>query len=264
VAEPLPPAAPAIVAAPRSQLVQEGQDVTFSVSATGSPTLTYQWFFQGLDLLNETNRVLRLTGVSQLSQQGQYWVVVSNPEGSVESAAATLTINAPPLPGDDYIACGSNQPVTLPVTRLTFNDYEADGDALTVLSVSGGTINGGTTLLAGGMVTYTPPDGFVGTDQFAYTVQDARGGRGTGNVFVTVGATNFLSVVSAPVMASNGHFQVGYQGIPGYPYVVEWATSLEGPWEVLTTVIADANGYFQLDDPNEPPQAVRFYRVSYP
>jgi hypothetical protein len=93
---------------------------------------------------------------------------------------------------------------------------------------------------------------------------DSRGARVTGTVYVTVGATNFISVVTPPALLSNGHFQVGYQGIPGYLYVVERATNVLGPWEVLTTVYADGSGFFQVDDPNEPAEPVRFYRVTYP
>lgn len=215
---PLPPAAPEIVAQPQSQFAQELSNVTFSVVATGSPSLTYQWFFEGLDLLDQTNRTLRLTRVSQLDQQGSCWVVITNPEGSVESEPAVLTVNALPEAGADYIACGQDLPVTVPVAKFLANDTEYEGDTLSIASVSSTSLNSGSATLAAGMVTYTPPASFVGTDEFTYTLADSRGARVTGTVYVTVGATNFISVVTLPAPLANGHFQVGYQGIPGYLY----------------------------------------------
>jgi hypothetical protein len=264
VAKPLPPSAPEIVSQPQSQFAQELSEVIFSVVATGSPNLTYQWFFEGLDLLDQTNRTLRLTGVTQLDFQGSYWVVITNPEGSVESDPAVLTINALPEAGADYIACAQDLAVTVPAAKFLANDSEFEGDTLSMAAVSSTSLNNGSASLSAGLVTYTPPAGFTGADEFTYTLADSRGARVTGRVYVTVGATNFISVVTPPALQSNGHFQVGYQGIPGYLYVVERATNVLGPWEVLTTVYADGNGNFQVDDPNDPPEPMRFYRVTYP
>jgi hypothetical protein len=50
----------------------------------------------------------------------------------------------------------------------------------------------------------------------------------------------------------------------GYPCTVERAASGLGPWEPFTVVVADVNGNFQVDDPNDPPAPMRFYRVTYP
>jgi hypothetical protein len=41
---------------------------------------------------------------------------------------------------------------------------------------------------SGGTITYTPVNGFSGTDRFTYTIDDGRGGNATANVTVTVGA----------------------------------------------------------------------------
>ncbi|MBI5385135.1 MAG: immunoglobulin domain-containing protein [Verrucomicrobia bacterium] len=264
VAEPLPAAAPQIVFQPQSRFAQELDNVEFTVLATGSPTLTYQWFYEGLDLLDETNRTLRLTRVSQLDQQGNYTVVVANSEGQIESNPALLTINAAPIATDDFIACGSNQPVTVPPSKLLFNDVELEGDGISILVQDSSSQQGGTVTFVSGMVVYTPPLNYVGTDRFTYTIVDSRGGRATANVFVTVGATNFLSIVVAPALLPNGHFQVGYSGIPGYPYTILRATNVAGPWLPFADVVADGNGFFQIDDPNTPPEPVLFFRATYP
>jgi hypothetical protein len=213
----------------------------------------------------QTNRTLRLTQVSQFDQSGSYWVVVDNGVApAAESAHALLTVNAQPTAVDDFIASGSNQPVTFAGSKLLFNDSDSDGDALSLVSVNPSSTNGGTASLSAGLVTYTPTSGFTGTDMFTYTLGDARGGRSTGRVFVTVGATNFISVVNPPTFSNDGHFLVGYSGIPGYVYTVERSTNVVGPWSVFTNVVASPSGLFSIDDPNTPPEPIRFYRVIYP
>ena len=262
---PLPPTAPQIVSHPADALAQEGGNISFTALATGSATLTYQWFYEGIDLQFETNRTLRLTQVSQFDQSGSYWVVVDNGVApAVESTHALLTVNAQPTAVDDFIASGSNQPVTFAGSKLLFNDSDSDGDAINLVSVNPSSTNGGTVSLVSGLVTYTPTSGFTGTDMFTYTLGDARGGRSTGRVFVTVGATNFISVVNPPALSNDGHFLVGYSGVPGYVYTVERSTNVVGPWSVFTNIVADPNGLFSIDDPNTPPEPIRFYRVIYP
>jgi hypothetical protein len=65
------------------------------------------------------------------------------------------------------------------------NDSDANGDALTVTSVSKPQFGAATT--DGQRVTYTPGATFVGTDSFSYFVSDGRGGVATGSVTVSVG-----------------------------------------------------------------------------
>lgn len=72
-----------------------GDDVTFSVSATGDLPLRYQWQFNGQSVLGATTSTLVLTNV-QLNVSGAYSVVVSNLAGVVISSNAVLKVTAPP------------------------------------------------------------------------------------------------------------------------------------------------------------------------
>ena len=72
-----------------------GQTATFSVTATGTAPLSYQWSFDTTNIVGATNATLVLPGV-QLTNAGIYAVVVSNPAGSALSSNATLTVLAPP------------------------------------------------------------------------------------------------------------------------------------------------------------------------
>jgi Tol biopolymer transport system component len=71
------------------------------------------------------------------------------------------------------------------------NDSDADGDILTVASVT--QPGHGTATLSNGVVRYTPTGTFSGTDSFNYTVSDGRGGTDTATVTVTVRAPGSTS-----------------------------------------------------------------------
>lgn len=84
---------PFIVTPPQSQTATVGDTVTFSVDATGTPPLTYQWQDNGVPLAGATSATLTLGNV-QLGNAGDYAVVVTNATGdSLTSAPATLTVN---------------------------------------------------------------------------------------------------------------------------------------------------------------------------
>ncbi len=83
--------APVISAQPQSQSSCLSQGVTLSVTAAGPEPIAYQWYFNGTVLSGATNRDLSLTNL-QSSQAGPYWVLVSNPFGSVTSDQAHLVV----------------------------------------------------------------------------------------------------------------------------------------------------------------------------
>ncbi|MFO1478198.1 MAG: LamG-like jellyroll fold domain-containing protein [Verrucomicrobiota bacterium] len=86
---------PVIVTQPVSQTIFIGQQANFSVNATGTPFLQYQWALNGTNLAGATNTSLHLTKV-QYAQAGNYSVTVTNVNGSLVSSNATLTVNPPP------------------------------------------------------------------------------------------------------------------------------------------------------------------------
>ena len=88
---------PAITTQPSSQTVSSGANVTFSVVATGSPTPTYQWKKDGIDIPGATLPSCPLQNV-QAGDAGSYTVVVTNSAGTVTSSAATLTVNSDVAP----------------------------------------------------------------------------------------------------------------------------------------------------------------------
>lgn len=88
--------APVIVAQPASQTATVGGSATFSVTATGTAPLSYQWRKNGIAITAATAASLTLANL-QAGDAGSYHVAVANTAGSVVSTSATLTINTPPV-----------------------------------------------------------------------------------------------------------------------------------------------------------------------
>ena len=87
------PVAPAITTHPAAQTVTSGQVATFSVTATGSTPLTYQWQKNNVNIAGAVGPMYT-TPATILSDNGStYRVLVTNSAGSAMSNAAILTVN---------------------------------------------------------------------------------------------------------------------------------------------------------------------------
>lgn len=85
---------PSITTQPQSVSILSGQNAVFTVVASGTAPLSYQWFTAAGAIAGATNATLTLTSVAP-SAQGNYWAVISNTEGSLTSAKAFLTVQEP-------------------------------------------------------------------------------------------------------------------------------------------------------------------------
>jgi hypothetical protein len=84
-----------ITTQPAAVALNLGASTTFTVKASGTAPLTYQWYRNGEAIANATTSSLAL-GLVQDADAGVYQVVISNVVGSVTSFGAQLTINTPP------------------------------------------------------------------------------------------------------------------------------------------------------------------------
>jgi hypothetical protein len=82
---------PSITSHPQSQTKIVGQSVTFSVTASGSPPLSYQWRKNGQNINGATSSSYTISSVTT-ADAGNYDCVVTNACGSVTSNSATLTV----------------------------------------------------------------------------------------------------------------------------------------------------------------------------
>src|SRR5258707_946018 len=91
------PVAPSITAQPASQTVTAGQTASFSVAATGTAPLSYQWRKNGVAISGATLSSYTTAATASSDNGAQFIAVVSNTAGSATSSAATLTVNAAPV-----------------------------------------------------------------------------------------------------------------------------------------------------------------------
>lgn len=118
---------------------------------------------------------------------GDFMAVLSGGmSGSVAPTADAMVTPMPdaPVAGDDAFMTIQGEALILSTAQLLANDTDADGDTLSVLSVSGA-VNGSVSL-EGGNVTFTPAQGFSGDAGFTYVVQDSTGQSDTGTVTIDV------------------------------------------------------------------------------
>ncbi|MBL9186577.1 MAG: immunoglobulin domain-containing protein [Opitutaceae bacterium] len=85
------PIPPSISVQPQSQAANLGGSVNFSVTASGSGPLAYQWRKNDAAISGATSAVLTLPNI-RISDAGGYSVMVSNTVGNVISTSATLSV----------------------------------------------------------------------------------------------------------------------------------------------------------------------------
>jgi Domain of unknown function (DUF4091)/Immunoglobulin I-set domain len=86
--------APSITTQPASQTVTAGQTASFSVAATGTAPLTYQWQKNSANIAGATSSSYTTPATTSSDNAAQFTVAVTNTAGSVTSNAASLTVNS--------------------------------------------------------------------------------------------------------------------------------------------------------------------------
>jgi sugar lactone lactonase YvrE len=150
------PVDPAFTAPLQNDSVSAGSSPYLSVGVTGSPPFSFQWWYNGTNLVTgATNGYLTFTNV-QVGSSGSYTVVVSNAAGSITSTPSALSVNLPLTfftlaggsPGtNDGLGGAANfgQPTGVAVDSAG-NVYVADNTNCTIRKITPG---GAVTTLAG-------------------------------------------------------------------------------------------------------------------
>jgi len=149
---------------------------------------------------------------------------------------------------------------------LLANGTDPDGDALTFVSVSATSTSGGTNVLRGSWITYSPPSGFTNADSFTYLVADGYGLQATGTVSVAILADSAPTQnIGSIEKLGNGSSLIHFSGIPGRIYMVQYTTNLVTPvWQPLGTNTADTFGKINFTDSPATNSPARFYRSTNP
>ena len=83
----------AILSQPQNLTVPAGSNATFTVTAGGVPSLSYQWWFNGTNIAGATNLSYTVNPATP-TNAGNYWIIVSNYNlsASLPSSNATLSV----------------------------------------------------------------------------------------------------------------------------------------------------------------------------
>lgn len=146
--------APSITTQPQSATVTVGSGATFTVAASGTAPITYQWQKGGVAISGATSTTY-LIASAQLTDAGNYTVVVTNGAGTVTSSAATLTVNPPSVapaittqPTSHSVASGHDVSFAVTATGYpvpTYAWYSSTDNGTTWSAVSNGTNYAGAT-----------------------------------------------------------------------------------------------------------------------
>ncbi len=131
-----------------------------------------------------TNNRIAYTPDSDFTGSDSITYQIDDGNGGSDTAVVTINVNlanGAPVANDDLVSTFGNEPVSF---NVLLNDSDPDGDELSTTVVSEPTH--GTLERDGDTFTYTPENGFAGTDSFEYKIEDGKGGEDTAVVRISV------------------------------------------------------------------------------
>jgi Pro-kumamolisin, activation domain/Bacterial surface protein, Ig-like domain/Immunoglobulin I-set domain/Bacterial Ig-like domain (group 3) len=201
---------PTITIPPAAQAIQCGSNASFSVTATGTAPLRYQWSLDGSAIASATSASLSLTSVHLPSHTVA--VVVTNLYGSATRfASLTVQDTLPPV----ITLSGAN-----PLYVELGSDYAEPGATAYDLCV------GAVPVSISGMVNTNA----VSTNIVSYSASDGNGNIGTATRTVIVRDTTPPTIVwsfTNLVLAANSNCSAAMPDVTGTNYVV--ATDMSDP-----------------------------------
>ena len=193
--------APTITTQPANQTVTAGQTATFTVAASGTAPLSYQWQENGANITGATSASYTTPATSSANNGSTFAVLVSNSVGNVTSNTATLTVNA--------------AAVAPTITTQPLNQTVTAGQTATFSVVATGTtplnyqwLENGTAISGATSSTYTTPattTSYNG-DVFQVTVSNSVSSVTSNSVTLTI--------VSAPLANATVTVTTAGQQIP--------------------------------------------------
>lgn len=127
---------------------------------------------------------------------------ISNPTVYVDFDDSACDLNASPVATDDTVSTSNSTAVTIsPIT----NDTDTDGDTLslegTPVVVGGSAV--GTITISGNQIIFTPANGFVGTAEIQYSINDGNGGVSSASIFVIVSSSVTTTTSTMPTTSTS-------------------------------------------------------------
>jgi len=118
---------------------------------------------------------------------------VDDGNGRTDTGTVSITVYerpVAPVAVDDAKSAIEDTPLVFAAAQLIANDTDANGDVLTVTSVTATAETHGTVVLINGDVTYTPEANYNGSGSFEYTISDGNAGTDNATVSLTIDPVN--------------------------------------------------------------------------
>jgi hypothetical protein len=226
---------PTITTQPASQAVTAGQTATFSVAATGTAPMTYQWKKGGTAISGATSSSYTTPAETIADNSAQITVMVTNSAGTATSNPATLTVNAGTLVldssssvlnfGNVNVSASANQTLTL---------TNAGNSNVTISNVS---------VIGAGFNASGVPTGLIlnpgQTETLTATFSPSGAGSATGSVSVASNASNSPDAIAlSGTGVAVGNHSVALSWIASTSTVMGYntysSTTSGGPYSKLT------------------------------
>ena len=210
--------------------INEGTTTTLSVTATGQPTLSYQWYQDGSAISGANSYSYTTTNTT--SAAGTYYVTVSTSCNVVSSTISIVSVNPRPqgsLTGSDISLNGTGQ--------LTYTSSNGSGPFTIVYQPSGGANVTVTNVTSGQTISVTTGTPSVTTTYTLISVMDQN---------TTASRTSGLTVETATITVDQNSVAIGGQiwtnknldvttyrngdPIPQVTNNVTWANLRTGAW----------------------------------
>jgi hypothetical protein len=229
---------------PASQTVCAGASVSFSVTASGAPTLTYRWRKGGVNLfdggaISGAATTMLTINPTAAGDTGSYDVVVTDGFGQpLTSSAASLTVNAipsTPVAGNNGPIC-VGQTLQLSASTIANASYSWSGPNTFTSSQQNPSISSATLAAAG---TYS----------VTATVNSCPSAAGTTNAVVNTAPTSSITAPSSVCPNSTGNTaSVPDAGVGAtYTWTIGSGTITGGSGTRMITFTAGSSGTVMLN-----------------
>jgi hypothetical protein len=185
--------APTITTQPANQTVMVGQTATFTVLATGTAPLSYQWQKNSTNIAGATASSYTTPATTSADNGANFDVVISNIAGNQTSAMATLTVDAVAVaptittqPANQTVTAGQTATFTVTATGTAPLSYQWQKNTVNITGATS--------------ASYTTPVTTVADsgEQFSVTVSNAVGNTPSTTATLTVNpaTTSTINVVT--------------------------------------------------------------------